>query len=346
MPETQFRVLVIRLSSLGDIVHALPAVAALGETFPDTEIHWAVEARHAGLLSGNPYVRRIVPLDTLGWRQRLGSAATWENVARAMMGLRDMPYDVALDFQGLWKSAAIGWLSRARERWGFAEGWLREPAAGVLYTERFSPGEGKHVIEINMALVERLGARAKSWRFPLPRTDEDDEDVVRRLAALCAGDFIIINPGGGWLSKCWAPENYAALIRRLASERRENILLTGSTAEEGLIQGILAAAGTSRGSYFPSTVIQYIALARRARLFIGGDTGPLHLAAAVGTPIVAIYGPTSPERNGPFSRADIVLWNRGLVNHTRRGKAPAYLPGIRVESVLAAVRERLAGTHE
>jgi lipopolysaccharide heptosyltransferase I len=342
MSDPRQRFLVIRLSSIGDMVHTLPAVAALGRTYPEAEIHWAVEKRYAGLLAGNPYVHRALELDTLGWRAKMPSASAVEEAVRGILALRQVSYDAAIDFQGLWKSAVLGWLSRSRERLGFAEAWLKEPGAGVLYTEHISAGERKHLIEVNLALVEWLGAHAEGWEFPLPRTPEDDAYVECRLARLGARDFIIVNPGGGWKAKCWAPENYAELLRRVASRLSWKILLTGSPGDASLIAEILDWAGVPQASYFPSTLVQFIALARRARLCVGGDTGPVHLAAAVGTPIVAIHGPTDPARNGPFSAADIALSNRGPVNHTRRAARPAYLLGVSVESVDAAIDQRLA----
>src|SRR5215831_7138763 len=130
------RFLIVRLSSIGDIVHALPAVAALGEAFPQAEMGWAVEKRHAGLLDENPFVHRVIALDTLGWRSRLASARTVAEVARGVGALREFRFDAAIDFQGLIKSGFIGWLSRSRVRLGFAEEWLREPAARFFYTQR------------------------------------------------------------------------------------------------------------------------------------------------------------------------------------------------------------------
>lgn len=341
MPESVLSFLVVRLSSIGDIVHALPAVAALGETYPQAKIHWAVERRYAGLLEGNPYVHRVVRLDTLGWRKRLWSGATLEEIGRGVLALREVPFDAAIDFQGLWKSAVIAWLSRSRERLGFAEYWLREPGAAVLYAEKVSPHGRRHVIEMNLALVERLGARTERWQFPLPHSDEDDRIVAERLAALGAGEFMIVNPGGGWLAKRWAPENYADLVRWISAAFPGRVLLTGAPDEASVIQQILDRAATERAHYFPSTLVQFIALVRHARLFVGGDTGPLHLAAAVGTPVVAIYGPTDPARNGPFSPRDIALTNRGPIDHTRRAAHPEYLPGISVDAVVEAVCERL-----
>ena len=342
MTDPAQRFLIVRLSSIGDIVHALPAAAALAESFPDARIHWVVEKRYALLLDGNPHLHRILELDTLGWRGHLTSSATWREVGIGVSDLRRTSYSAALDFQGLWKSAVVAWLSRAQERIGFAERWMREPSAAVLYTQRVSPPERVHVVAENLALVERLGARASRWQFPLPWNDEDEAFVNLQLSALDSPNFIIMNPGGGWRSKCWPQENYAALIRQLASIRCDPILLTGSPSEEPMIGGILQSAGTQRARYMPTTLVQFIALARRARLFIGGDTGPLHLAAAVGTPIVGIYGPTDPVRNGPFAADDIALSNQGPINHTRRGINPAYLPGISTEAVVAAVEKRLA----
>ncbi len=342
MSESALAFLVVRLSSIGDIVHALPAVAALGETYPQAKIHWAVEKRYAALLEGNPYVHRLLKLDTLGWRKRLTSGATLEEIGRGILALREVPFDAAIDFQGLWKSATITWLSRSRERVGFAEYWLREPGAAVLYSDKVSPRGRRHVVEMNLALVERLGARTQRWQFPLPRSAEDDRVVTERLAAMGAEEFVIVNPGGGWMAKRWAPENYAELIRRVGASFPGKILLTGAPEEAPVIQEILHQAATKRACYFPSTLIQFIALARRARLLVGGDTGPLHLAAAVGSPVVAIYGPTDPARNGPFSPLDIALSNRGPIDHTRRASHPQYLPGITVEAVYDAVCERLA----
>jgi lipopolysaccharide heptosyltransferase I len=345
MTDLVQRFLIVRLSSIGDIVHALPAAAALAETFPQAQIHWVVEKRHALLLKGNPHLHRVVVLDTLEWRKHLTSSPTWHEIHAGLAALRETRYDAALDFQGLWKSAVVAWLSRSSERIGFAKAWLREPSAAVLYTQKVSPRPRVHVVAENLALAESLGARTQRWQFPLPANYEDDAYVDAQLGALNAQTFIIVNPGGGWRTKCWSPQNYAALIRLWEASRRETIILTGSPAEENLINEIVRTAEAQRARYLPTTLVQFIALARRARLFIGGDTGPMHLAAAVGTPIVGIFGPTDPVRNGPFAADDIALSNHGVINHTRRGVNPAYLPGISVESVMAAAEVRLTRVH-
>ena len=335
------RLLVIRLSSIGDIVHALPAVAALGDSFPQIEIHWLIEKRYAPLLAGNPYVHRILPLDTLSWRVGLPPLPVLEEMRRTLIGLRGNAYQTAVDFQGLWKSALLALLAGAKERVGLAGPWIREPSAAVLYTQRISAAGRKHVVEESLALVEHLGARVGGWQFPLPRNADDDRYIDDQLSRYESPEFIIINPGGGWKSKRWAPENYARLLRHLEGRLGHKFLLTGSSGESELIAAIIESAGAKRAFYFPSSVVQFIALARRARLFLGGDTGPMHLAAAVGTPLVAIHGPTDPARNGPFNAADIALYNHAPVNHSRRNPNAAYIEGISVERVAAAMEERL-----
>ncbi len=237
-------------------------------------------------------------------------------------------------------------------RLGFAEPWLREPVAGIFYTDHVTPHNRRHVIEMNLALVERLGATPVSrarWQFPLPRDEAAERDVESRLATLDAGEFIVFHPGGGWKSKCWAPANYAELIRRLEREVPAKILLTGSREEEPLIDEILRRAESPRASYFPSTMLQFLALARRAKLFVGGDTGPVHLAEAAGVPVVEIFNANdplnTPERNGPFRAQDISVASRDGAGSSTWSKNSDYLRDVPVESVLAAVRERLARTH-
>jgi len=349
MQQANQKFLIIRLSSIGDIVHALPAVSALGGACPRAEIHWIVEARHARLLEGNPFVQRVITIDTHAWRKSLASVATLSAIWKEIKTLRCEHYDAAIDFQGLYKSALIGWLSGARERFGFAESRLREPAAGFFYSTRISARGIEHVIELNLALLESLGVPRPEralWEFPLPSSRDDEEFVTRALAVEGTNDFLILNPGGGWQSKCWSPESYAELIRSSSPQWDCDFLLTGSPGEEPLIQRIIEQSGVRRARYFPSTVTQFIALARRARLLVAGDTGPLHLATAVRTPVVALFGPTDPARNGPFLPEDIALWNGGAIDYTRRAVNAGYLSGISVESVAAAIRRRLGITHE
>ncbi|MGH9395439.1 MAG: lipopolysaccharide heptosyltransferase I [Terriglobia bacterium] len=360
MPTPPQRFLVIRLSSIGDIVHALPAVSALAESYPHTEITWAIEDRYAALLDGNPCVHRVIRIDTLGWRKRIFSARTLGEVTSAIRRLREERYDAVIDFQGLIKTGIMARLCRASRRIGYAKSGHREPGAGLFYTEEVALQDGMHVIEENLALAKNLGARPARWKFPLPRREKDERYIEAQLRAIGAQELIIVNPGGGWAAKRWSPENYASLIARMAPSQAEPIarpepehrtktaraiILTGSPADESDIAAILRQAACEHAHYLPTTLSQYIALARRARLFVGGDTGPMHLAAALDVPVVAIMGPTDPRRNGPFSASDVALSNHGPVDHTRRAKDSQFLEGIPVDDVFAAVQKRLESIH-
>jgi len=350
MPESRLRFLVIRLSSIGDIVHALPAVAALGRTYPQAQIHWAIEKRFSALVEGNPFVHRVIKLDTLGWRKNLAAGSTLTEIMQSLEELREFPYDAVIDFQGLIKSAIFARLSHSQKRIGLAWRWLREPLAAVFYTHRISPQNCTHVIEINLSLVEPLGARSSKWEFPLPDNPLDKEAVRDQVQRLGASEYIIINPGGGWKSKRWSPANYGELVARLAGQSPFDILVTGSQQEEDVAREILTRANVPRAKWFPSTLLQFMALAREAKLLIGGDTGPLHLAAAVGTPLVALFDSSdprnTPERNGPFNAADIILRGPGRPDPAGRSKHLNYLEGVSVESVVKAALQRLGTGHE
>lgn len=349
MPESRQRFLIIRLSSIGDIVHTLPAVAALGRAYPQAEIHWAVEDRFSALVESNPFVSRVIRLDTLAWRKNPTAAPTIDGIMRGFDALREFEYDAALDFQGLMKSAIFARLSHAQKRIGFSRNALREPLAGIFYTHRVSPPDLGHVIEINLSLVSPLGAVSSKWEFPLPDNPHDNESVRNRLQQMGVDQFIIVNPGGGWKAKRWSPENFAQLITRLAGQIPFAILVTGSPQEEEVANEILTRANTPSAKWFPSTLLQFIALARKANLLIGGDTGPLHLAAAVRTPIVAIFNSidprNTPERNGPFDASDIIIRGPRTAQRKAYSKHLTYLEGVNVESVVEAVFRRLGIMH-
>lgn len=326
------RLLVIKLGSLGDIVFTLPAVAALRQAFPTSRLDWVVERRWAPLLVGNPDLSELLVLADSGPRAFL----------TLLRQVRRNGYDVAIDFQGLYKSALLCWASGARRRVGFASGFAREPAASVFYTERVRP-RGPHMVEQNLALAEALGARTSTPRFPLTIPPEAQQRVSQWLAQAGLEQFYVISPSGGWRSKCWPPERYgqlhAVLYRRLGLRAVVNF----GPGERPLAEAVRQAAGEPPPVLLELNLPELMALLQRARLVIGGDTGPLHLAVALGTAVVGLYGPTPPERNGPYNPADIVVRNAGPAETTlRRGRhySPAML-SITVDQVVAAVESRL-----
>ena len=328
------RILIVKLSSIGDVVHALPAAALIRRGLPDAHITWVVERRAGEILKDSPAIDEMVEIDTRAWRAQMLSAATLDEVRARLGHLRGQQgangggtgIDIAIDFQGLLKSGLVAKVSGAARRIGFETGELREKASRFFLTEQVVTARFRHVIDKNLALARRAITHATTdsgvnstgsnnrYEFPITVSSEDERYVEMVISERGGGRFAIINPGGGWPTKLWSAEAFGQVADSLQNRHGLVTFITYGPGEEGLAQTV--ADGSRSGAAVPlaSTLKQFVALARRADLFIGGDTGPLHLAAASGTPIVGIYGPTSPERNGPFDSRDITvgrcLWCR------------------------------------
>jgi heptosyltransferase I len=335
-------ILVVKLSAIGDVVHALPAVAALRRERPEARIVWIVERSAAAILRGTNCVDRLVEIDTRAWRRQLLRRETQRAIADRLGALRSETFDVAVDFQGLLKSALVARASGAPRRIGFATSDLREPASRVFLSEQVEVGSQAHVIEKNLALVRHLGIRGdEPYEFPIAVPDDDERDVERRVPD---GPFAILNPGGGWWTKLWPADRFGRLADVLYERSGLVSVVTFGPGEEPLARRVVEASRDGRASLFPSSLMQFVALARRAALFVGGDTGPLHLAAAAGTPVVGVYGPTDPRRNGPFASNDLVVGRNDLPcreNCYRRSCSHWECMEIPVEVVQRAVDARL-----
>jgi lipopolysaccharide heptosyltransferase I len=329
------RFLVVRLGSLGDIVHALPAVHALRNKFPGAQLDWLVEDKWRALLAGNADINDIIRLDR----------TTWSGVSACVRQLRRRKYDCAIDFQGLYKSALLARLSGARRRIGFALEHLRESGAAWFYTERVR-STASHIVDQNLALAQHAGAEKGEVRFPLAFPDEAERFVRMQLGSKGGKKFFVMSPGGGWMSKCWPAEQYGHLHRRLMSVLSfagwRGVVNYGP-GERHLAEAVRVAGGDADPLLFSGELPQLMALLRGAAFFVGGDTGPLHLAVALGTPVVGLYGPTDPARNGPYSPADVVVRNAREEETTyKRDSSPARsMRSITVEQVVAAVQRRL-----
>jgi heptosyltransferase-1 len=326
------RFLLVRLGSLGDIVHALPAAAALRDAFPGGRVDWVVEPRWARVLEGNPDLSEVISLD----RRSAGT------IMGAVRKLRAAKYTCAVDFQGLYKSALLAFASGAPRRIGFQSGYAREGLAASFYTERLNP-RGAHKVEHNLALVERAGARVSKPRFPLAIRPEDRDRVSRELAAHKLNEYFVLNPGGGWRSKCWPAERYGELHHRLAERYRWRGIVSFGPGEQELAQRVVEAAGKLAPVAIPLDLGPLMALLCRAKFVVSADSGPLHLASALGVPIVGLFGPTDPSRNGPYSSCDAVVRNPRYCETTyRRGSSySAGMLSITVEQVLDAIVQRL-----
>jgi lipopolysaccharide heptosyltransferase I len=326
------RLLIVRLGALGDIVHAVPALAALRRTWPDARIDWLVSERHEAILE---------LVEGLDARIVVDAGSSWRGLPRVIRELRGRRYDCALDLQGLIKSALLARASGARRVIGFGPGALREPLAGLFYSERHAVDDRQHVIRKNLALARAAGAKdTASIEFPLrvPAGPDVGQDP-----------YVLLNPGAGWPNKQWPAERFARLAREISDRHGWRSLVLWGPREEQLAASIASASGGVATQAPRTTIGDVLALARRARLFVSGDTGPLHLAAAVGTPLVGLFGPTSPARNGPFDPADESLsrFDDCVCHHERRcRRGRPCIDDITIEAVTAAVDRRIAALQQ
>jgi len=306
MSETR-SILVVRLGAMGDIIHALPAVASLRLSFPKHHITWVVSRRWVQMLKGNPQIDRVVPFE------RRGKGALRE----AWRTLRPIRPSIAIDFQGLIQSALVGRATRPQQFFGLYSSQAREPLAAMFYTQRVNT-KGPHCVETNLQLAAAAGATQltdQAW-IPIGKPEGD----------LPSGDFVFASPFAGWASKQWPLENYRLLAQGLKAEGlplvvnvppgfREKELKIHESGLPGLIDGT-----------------------RRATAIIGVDSGPMHLAAALGKPGVAIFGPTDPGRNGPFHSKLVVLRDvEAVTSYKRLDEIDRSMRAVGVERVKEAL---------
>jgi len=291
------RILIVRLGSLGDIVHAIPAAAAIRRAFPQSSVDWLVDVRQRAVLELVPVVDRHIAVDA-------GSAGSLRS---AVGDLRSARYDVALDLQGLLKSAVLARLSGAQRVIGFPSDLLRERAARFFHTE--TAGDvASHVIDKNLSMLKALGIRMPEIEFPLEdRNPAIANDGRARLGIPEGAPFAILNPGAAWPNKRWPPVYFAEVAKGLAKRHGLRSLVLWGPGEEQLAQNVVTAADGAAAAAPQTTVADLVSLLKAAALMISGDTGPLHIAAAAGTPTIGIFGPTDPQRNGPWVEDDLVV---------------------------------------
>lgn len=345
-------VLIVRLGALGDIVHAVPAAAAVRAAYPDARIDWLVDAKHRGMVDLVTCVDRSVTLER-------PTLAGWAEVVRTM---RQVRYDWAVDFQGLLKSAVLARASGAAHVAGFSIWHLREKSARPFYTEtppsqadplrRGPPSQedllrrGKqeqHVIRKNLGLLRTLGIDDDRVTFPLARAESPSLESIR---ATLGGDepFALINPGAAWPNKRWPPERYGQVAAFLRDVRQLPSFVLWGPGEEGLAQAVVEASDRAARLCPATSLPDILALCRAAALMVSGDTGPLHIATAAGTPTVSVFGPTDPERNGPWAENDLTVsrFASCQCHYRRRCHESAWcLAGIPASEVTAAVQQRL-----
>jgi len=326
MPEPRF--LVVRLGSLGDIVHAFPAVSGLRRSFPEGRIVWLVHPKWERLVSASMLASEVWTVDTRNWRGLSG----------VLGRIRAHRFDAAVDYQGLWKSAAIPFLGGVRRRIGFSKETVRERGVPLLYTDAVRV-LSTHVADRNGELSSQAGAREPVGEVKLRIAADDETRVREALAKEGISEYVVLSPGGGWRSKCWPPERYGALADEIFRALGLRSVINAGPGEEPLVLSVQQAAKAARAVAYRGNLGQLMALLKGSRAVVAGDTGPLHLADALGVPVVALFGPTDPARNGPYRRSGVVLrWEGAATTYKRGSETDESLKHIRVEEVLGALR--------
>ena len=330
----------MKLSALGDIVHALPVAAALRALLPSAAITWVVERRHAAVLRQHPALDELIVVDTHAWRRarRAGDLTmAAHDIGAVRRRLRDARFDVAIDLQGNVKSGALTGVTRAPLRIGFTADRCREPLNAIFTNRRVRPpGSAVHVVDQYLALLAPLGATAGAavaFHLPSDAAAEQSIDEFFATAGLKAHDrLVVLNPGAGHARKRWPVERFAELAKRLATADAARVLVVWGPGEEALAQPIVEAGQRGWTLLAPPTDLDaLIALLRRTSVLVSADSGPLHLAAALGVACVGLFGPTSSRRNGPY----------GAGHHALDGVGGT-VQAIDVDAVVRAVTELAA----
>jgi heptosyltransferase I len=333
------RLLAVRLSSLGDLVHTLPVVPALRSAFPDAQLDWVVDSRWSPLIKLVRGIDEVIAL-------RSSVSGYFECMSR----VRQAGYSCAIDFQGIYRSAVLGWASGAKRRIGRDRNSAREHGAARFYTDRVPP-LGQHVAEMSMSLALRAGAqRPSQMEFPIQVPTQEAGRLREKLRSEGAENYFVVSPGGGWKSKCWPAERFGALCVQMWERHRIRAVINLAPGEEQLGEAVVANSLPARPLVYCPALTELVALLSQALLVVGGDTGPLHLAAAVGTRVVALFGPTNAARNGPLPRGVIIQNHSSQPPNYQRGdyvRGRSYSPemlSITVDQVLGAVEQEMSRT--
>jgi len=330
--------LIVRLGSLGDIVHAMPVAAALRAEFPHAEIDWLVDPAYVDFLGLLPGINRRIPVDP----RAFGRGAERRHLRETVRALRRKQYDAVIDLQGLLKSAILARSVRGRKTIGFTRRHLREPLARLFYTVAVDPGDAVHVIHKNLALLSVLEVQDRRLRFPIEAVHTPTVDSV--LERYGGGGYMLLNPGAAWPNKRWPASRFGEVARAVKAEFDLPSLVLWGPGERGLAFEAVEASQGAADLAPPTSLVDLAGIARGARLLVSGDTGPLHVAGAVGIPVVGLFGPTRPERNGPWGLYDVTL---SRVDHCacvykRQCRRPVpCIDDIDIAEVVSAVRQRL-----
>lgn len=342
------KILIVKLGAIGDIVHTLPAAAEIRKTVPQAEVVWVAEKRSAAILRGSPVLDRLIEIDT----RAVKGVRIMENFREALREplreLRSEKFDAAIDFQGLLKSGVITKMSGAPIRWGFSRSGLREKGARMFYTD--TPGDlppKTHIIKKNLALpAAAFGTDSDplTLEFPIAVSNADKAEADEVLKGTDE-PFALLNPGGGWPTKLWHAEKFGRLADLIYKEFGMRSIVSIGPGESSLAERALKNCKSGAASVVSLSIKAYYELAKHAAVYVGGDTGPTHIAVAAGTPVVGIFGPTEWWRNGSPNADDIEAGRTDIdcrIDCHRRECGKWICMDIEPECVFDAVKRRLA----
>lgn len=347
------KILIVKLSSLGDIAHALPVLCSLRKNFPKAHIAWAVESKFSDFLENHPDLDEIIEVQTQKWR-RHWTPASFMEACGLIKAIRETEYDLVIDLQGLIKSSLITGFSGTAKRLGFQKKDCREQlSAWATNIKAPATGHIPHIIDKNMALLEPLGIPREEPRFRVNTCKESSQYIEKQLTTLLKGEVskpVGLHAGVGYPTKAWPLERFAALADQIHREFDAPILLTWGPQDRDRAEGIGKLMKEPFALAPETSSLQHaLALYQKLRLFICGDTGPLHLCVALNIPTVSIYGPTDPARNGPYGPAHEVVVKPQSCSFCFKRTCPTNMEcmlAVEADDVMMAVRRRLGLTAE
>jgi heptosyltransferase-1 len=301
------RILILRTSALGDVVHALPVLTALRRHLPEAKIGWVVEEGMAPVLAGHPDLDELLVVRLRQWRKV--SRQGISELGGFVSVLRRFSADVALDLMGNHKAGVLAALSLAGRRIGFARPHRREPSSALWINRPVAP-RGTHAVDRMLSLLDGLGLPPEPADFGPEKLFRQEPEAARDLFAANPEPFALLHPGAGWGNKRYPPAWWGQAARLLQQDTGLPTWVAVAPGEENLAAEVEAASGGAVYRVLASDLPTLAALIRRSRLMLGGDTGPTHLARALGTPALMVMGPTDPERHGPYGAPESALFKR------------------------------------
>ena len=313
------KILIIKLSAIGDVIHTLPALNAIRKKYPDAHITWLVEEAASGLIKGHPAIDRILVSKRKQWIKGLSGLSCMGSIKEVydfIKKLRDTRYDLVIDFQGLLKSGILAGLSKGKCKAGFGRGMEHQEHSYMFLNKRIFPvSMENHALKRSLMLIDSMGIGGGDIVFNLPVTGHDKRLADALLDNSLTGHGIkapkrlfAVNPVAKWETKLWSNEKFAVLADRLIEQYNARVIFTGSAQDRKIIQSIMSNMKQDAADLSGKTSLKVLAaIYERADCLVSTDTGPMHLAAAVGTSVVAIFGPTAPWRTGPFGKGHKII---------------------------------------